>query len=180
MLSSAAAGDPDARAEVIQAAYDELRSIAGASMARERQDHTLSATALVNEVSLRLLGDSNVPVTSRARFFAYASKAMRNLLIDHARTRGRQKRGGGRKVCFDDAMVACAEQRDEFLALDEALSGLALLDPQKAQVVEMKYFAGMTNQEVATALGVSVATVKRNWAVAQAWLRRRIEGETDR
>lgn len=114
ILHSAKSGDPEARASLIQAAYHDLRRLAAGKMNSERQDHTLTSTALVHEVSLRLLEDNQVPTESRKQFFAYASTAMRNLLIDHARTRGRQKRGGDRqKFSFDEAMIACDEQRDD-------------------------------------------------------------------
>ncbi|EMI40747.1 ECF subfamily RNA polymerase sigma-24 factor [Rhodopirellula sp. SWK7] len=122
-------------------------------------------------MSMKLLDDSRVPTESRGQFFAYASKAMRNLLIDHARTKGRQKRGGDRqKFSFDEALVACDEQRDDFLALNSALEKLAELEPRKAQVVEMRYFGGLSNQEIASALETSLATVKRDWEVARTWL----------
>lgn len=180
ILQTAAKGDPEARASLIQAAYEDLRKLAAGKMANERQNHTLTSTALVHEVSMKLLNDSHVPTASRGQFFAYASKAMRNLLIDHARTRGRQKRGGDReKFSFDEAMVACEEQRDEFLALNDALETLADVEPRKAQVVEMRYFGGMSNQEIASALEISLATVKRDWEVAKVWLLRQLlQGDT--
>ncbi|WP_044257247.1 sigma-70 family RNA polymerase sigma factor [Rhodopirellula sp. SWK7] len=171
ILSAANSGDAEARSQLIQAAYNDLRQLAAGKMANERQDHTLSSTALVHEVSMKLLDDSRVPTESRGQFFAYASKAMRNLLIDHARTKGRQKRGGDRqKFSFDEALVACDEQRDDFLALNSALEKLAELEPRKAQVVEMRYFGGLSNQEIASALETSLATVKRDWEVARTWL----------
>lgn len=171
ILQTAEAGDSDARAALVQAAYEDLRRIAAAKMAAERQDHTLSATALVHEVSMRILSDANVPAESRGQFFAYASRAMRNYLIDHARTRGRQKRGGDRKkVLIEEATIASAHQSEDLLALNEALDQLTELEPRKAQVVEMRYFGGLSLQEVADALDVSIATVKRDWDVAKMWL----------
>ncbi len=176
LLKLAETGDEDARANLIQTTYDELRRMAARKMAGERQDHTLTSTALVNEVSLRLLTDSQIPTKNQKQFFSYAATAMRNLLVDHARTRGRQKRGGNRqKFSFDEAMLACDQQRDEFLALDEALEKLGKLEPRKSQVVEMRYFGGMNNEEVANMLDISIATVKRDWVVAQAWLRRELQ-----
>ena len=172
LLGQAENGDAKARANIIQAAYDDLRRLATAKMADERQNHTLTSTALVHEVAMKLLDDDDVPLASRGKFFAYASKAMRNLLIDHARTKGRQKRGGNRqRLAFDEAMTASTEQRDDFLALNAALDTLAELEPRKAQVVEMRYFGGLSNEEVASALNVSLATVKRDWAVAKTWLK---------
>lgn len=175
VLKTAVEGDHNARAKLIEAAYNDLRQLAAGKMARERQDHTLTSTALVNEVSMKMLNDSQVPTESRGQFFAYASKAMRNPLIDHARTKGRQKRGGDRQqFAFEEAMVACEEQRGEFLALNDALESLAEWEPRKAQVVEMRYFGGMSNQEIANALDTSLATVKRDWEVARTWLLRKL------
>ena len=171
ILHSAESGDASARAKLIQAAYDDLRQMAAGKMADQRQNHTLTSTALVHEVSMKMLAESQLPATSRQQFFAYASTAMRNLLIDHARTKGRQKRGGDRKqMSFEDAITASAEQRDDLLALDDALQALAELDPRKAQLVEMRYFGGLSNAEIAEALEISLATVKRDWTVAKAWL----------
>lgn len=180
ILEQAESGDPSARSELIQAAYDELRQMAAARMANERQDHTLTSTALVHEVSMKLLCESRIPVSNRGQFLAYASKAMRNFLIDHARTRGRQKRGGAhRRFSFDEAMIACHEQRDDFLALDEALESLAQIDARKAQLVEMRYYGGMSNNQIASVLQISVATIKRDWAVARAWLLTELRGHSD-
>ena len=171
ILKNAEAGDAAARANLIAAAYDDLRKLAGGKMSAERQDHTLSATALVNEVSIRMLTDSRVPMESRGQFFAYASRAMRNLLIDHARTKGRQKRGGDRKkFSLEEAVVSATEESEDLLALNDALETLAEMEPRKAQVVEMRYFGGLSNQDVANALGISLATVKRDWDVARTWL----------
>ncbi len=174
-LQRAERGDREARAKIIQAAYEDLRKLAAAKMSDQRLDHTLTSTALVHEVSIKILDDSQVPVANRGQFFAYASKAMRNVLIDHARTRGRQKRGGDRsRFTFDEAVIACREQRDDLLALNDALESLAEIDPRKAQVVEMRYFGGMSNQEIAEALETSLATVKRDWTVAKTWLMREL------
>ena len=179
LLQRARDGDKEARGAAISAAYDRLRELAGAKMLRERQDHTLTATALVHEVSVKLLNESQVPTASRGQFLAYASKAMRSYLIDHARTKGRQKRGGSReKYSFDEAMTASDERRDEFLALNDALEALAEMEPRKAQVVEMRYFGGLSNQEIADELQTSLATVKRDWTVAKTWLQKTL-AETD-
>ncbi len=171
ILKSIEAGDPEARAELILAAYDDLRRLAGGKMAGERQNHTLTATALVNEVSAKLLDDRAVPAENRGQFFAYAAKSMRNLLIDHARSKGRQSRGGDRqRIPLEEAEYVDQQRRNELLALDEALDRFAEIDARKAQVVEMKYFGRMTNEEIAEALDISLATVKRDWGVAKAWL----------
>ena len=179
VLQRATDGDTEARSTLIQAAYDDLRRLASGQMANQRCDHTLTSTALVNEVSLKLLNDNSIPTESRGQFFAYASRAMRNLLIDHARARGRQKRGGDRnKFAFEEAMVAAEEQCEDLLALNQALEQLAEQEPRKAQVVEMRYFGGMKNEEVADALGISLATVKRDWDVARTLLLRALKDES--
>ena len=171
ILQSIESGDPEARAQLILAAYDDLRRLASGKMARERQNHTLTATALVNEVSAKLLGEGAMPTENRGQFLAYAAKAMRNLLIDHARSKGRQRRGGDRdRVPMEQAQDFGHQDHEDLLALDDALNTFAEVDPRKAQVVEMKYFGRMTNEEVASALDISVATVKRDWEVAKAWL----------
>lgn len=145
-------------------------------MSDQRQDHTLTATALVHEVSLKLLDESQMPTTSRGQFLAYASKAMRNYLIDHARTKGRQKRGGNReRYSFEEAMQASNERRDDFLMLNDALEVLAQIEPRKSQVVEMRYFGGLSNQEIADSLQTSLATVKRDWTVAKTWLQKTLK-----
>ena len=179
LLQRANDGDQEARGEAIAAAYDRLREIALAKMSGERQNHTLTSTALVHEVSVKLLNESQVPMANRGQFLAYASKAMRNYLIDHARTKGRQKRGGNRqRYSFDEAMEACEEQRDDFLALNDALNVLAEIEPRKAQVAEMRYFGGLSNQEIAGTLQTSVATVKRDWTVAKTWLQKALTDDT--
>lgn len=172
------AGDPDARAKLIEAAYDDLRNLASRRMARERQDHTLTATALVHEVSIKLLGEGAVPEKTE-QFFAYAARAMRHLLIDHARTKGRLIRGGDRnRVPLEDNNANDSpSEHESLLELNEALDELANVDQRKAQIVELKYFGRMTNQEIADALGISITTVKREWEVARGWLFRELGDE---
>ncbi len=175
ILQTVKSNNPDARVQLIEAAHHELRRIAGKRMARERDNHTLSSTALVNEVSLRLLRDGNFPTESRGRFFAYVAKAMRNHLIDHARSKGRQIRGGNReRISFDETMTVSDEQNEDLLALNEVLEDLAEQESRQAQVVEMKYFGGLSNIEIAYALNVSIATVKRDWDTARTWLRAKL------
>ena len=174
-------GDSDARGELIAAAYAELRALATARMRNERPDHTLTATALVHEVSLKLLERSQVAVESKGQFLALAAKAMRNLLVDHARGRGRLKRGGGRyKVSLDHAASVGDDKSGDLVALHEALERFAEIDPRKSQVVELRYFGGLTIDETADALGISMATVKRDWDVAKAWLLRELQAEEKR
>ena len=171
ILESAANGDSAARAELIEVAYHDLKQLAQARMRRERLDHTLTATALVSEVSLKLLKDSSVTANSGKEFYAYVSAAMRNFLIDHARAKATHKRGGKlNRFTFDEAVLACETQSQELVALNDALQKLSDIEPRKAQVVEMRYFGGMSNEEVADALDISLATVKRDWSVAKSWL----------
>ena len=171
LLQEANAGNDSARDELLRVTYDELRRMARGYFADERRDHTLQATALVHEVQLRLLGSEELPGSNRRQFFAFAAKAMRHLLVDHARTKGRQKRGGGgRRVQLEEVLVVGAEPNIDLVALDEALDRLAAFDERKSRVVELKYFAGLTGDEIAEALEVSPATVDRDWEVARAWL----------
>jgi len=156
--------------------YDELRMIAAAHLRGERQGHTLQATALVHEAYARLVGTDAPPWRSRAHFFHAAAEAMRRILIDHARSCSRMKRGGGRaRVELDDALedarFADWPDPDELLAVDEAMRRLEEQDPRAADVVRLRYFAGLSVDETASALDVSVRTVMREWAYAKAWLR---------
>lgn len=155
--------------------YRELRALAQSHLSRERPDHTLQATALVHEAYLRLVDQHRASYQGRAQFFALAATMMRRILVNHARDRGRQKRGGGaaRVALSDDAGVALPRDLD-LEALDEALERLAALDERKARIVEMRYFAGMSVEETAEVLGVSPATVKREWTLARGWLHREI------
>lgn len=181
LLEQASQGDSRARGELIRATYDQLRVMAAAHMRDERPDHTLTATALVHEVSLQLLEGTAVTANNRGQFLALAAKAMRNLLIDHARTRGRQKRGGSlQKLSLDEELAASDERSQELVELDEALERFSQIDPRKGQVVELRYFGGLSIQETAQVLDVSPATVKRDWEVAKAWLLRELRPENRR
>jgi RNA polymerase sigma-70 factor (ECF subfamily) len=171
LLNRAKNGDDAARADIIRVAYDDLRRIARAQMHDERQNHTLSSTALVHEMALRLLEKGGVQAVNRAQFLAYAATAMRRVLIDHARTRGAQKRQGNRQqLKLDEALVAASEQSEDFLCINAALEKLAKVDPRSSQIVEMRYFGGMSYPDVAAALDVSISTVQREWKTAKAWL----------
>ena len=144
----------------------------------EQPNHTFSATALVHEVSEKLLDGKAMPTENRGQFFAFAAKAMRNRLIDHARAKGRMRRGGGQaKVTLDEAEAATSKSNQRLLELDDTLNTLAEADPRRAQVVRMRFFGRMSNEEIADALGISLATVKRDWVVAQAWLREQLHEE---
>ena len=179
LLERACRGDARARGELIQVTYDQLRALASAHMRSERPDHTLTATALVHEVSLQLLEGAAVRASNHGQFLALAAKAMRNLLIDHARSRGRQKRGGDyEKLPLDESLAASNERDNDLVELNEAIERFSQLDARKAQVVELRYFGGLTVEETANILNVSPATVKRDWDVARAWLLRELQTET--
>jgi RNA polymerase sigma factor (TIGR02999 family) len=159
--------------------YDELRQRARNYLRHERPDHTLQPTALLHEAYLRMVGESLPEWENRSHFFAIASRAMRQILVDHARRRGAGKRGSGVvDVSLDEAMIPGKTENSDLLALDEALSKLNAFDPRKCRVVEMRYFGGCTVEEVAEALGVSTITVIRETRVAEAWLRRSMLGGT--
>jgi RNA polymerase sigma factor (TIGR02999 family) len=146
-------------------------------MAGERAGHSLQATALVNEAYLRLINAKNVAWNDRAHFLAVAARVMRRILVDHARSRHYQKRGGDAvRVSIDEALVVGAEPDQDFVAIDEALNALALVDARKSQVVEMRFFGGLTLEETAEALQVSRDTIKRDWNIAKLWLLRELRG----
>jgi RNA polymerase sigma-70 factor (ECF subfamily) len=159
--------------------YDELHRLAAAHLRRERSDHTLQATALVNEAYLKLVDQTRVRWESRGHFLAVAATAMRRILVDHARGKSRLKRAApGDRVALEDGADAVAVERDvDLLALDEALDALSRLDARKVKVIELRYFAGMTIDETAAALGVAPATVKRDWEFARLWLLREMTGD---
>src|SRR5262245_13530802 len=172
LIDAAAAGDPGAAAELLPLVYDELRRLAAGHLARERPGQTLQATALVHEAYLRLVGpDPGRPWNGRGHFFAAAAEAMRRILVEAARRKGRERHGGGRRrVALDDAPPDPNGRADDLLALDDALAALAAEDPAKAELVKLRYFAGLTLEEAAACRGISLATAKRHWAVARAWL----------
>ena len=157
--------------------YEELRSQAAHYMKRERIGHTLQATALVNEVYLRLIDVQKVHWQNRAHFFAMAARLMRRVLVDAARSKGYQKRGGGAPMLsLEEALVVPIEPGNDLVALDEALTALAAVDARKSQVVEMRFFGGLSLEETAEALHVSRDTVKRDWKMAKLWLLRELRG----
>jgi RNA polymerase sigma-70 factor (ECF subfamily) len=175
--SIAGNGKPQPTSELIQLVYDQLRELARHRISLESKGHTLQATALVHEAWLRLEGQHDARWESRSQFLAVAAQMMRRVLVDHARARRALKRGGGgTQVTLGHAEHAVAA-RDEVdvLALDDALARLASLDPRKARLVELRYFAGLSIPETAAAMGISLATVGREWAVARMWLRRELE-----
>ena len=164
-------GNRDAESRLMPLVYGELRRLAGLYMRGERPGHTLQATALVHEAYLRLVGHEDVDWQNRAHFFGVAANLMRRILVDHARAKQAKKRGGGdQKVSLDQAVLVRPEAPEQFLALDEALERLAKRDPRQARIVELRYFGGLSEEETAEVLEISVRTVKRDWNVARAWL----------
>ena len=155
--------------------YKELRRLAAGCLRRERPNHTLQPTALVNEAYLRLAAQNQPEWNDRVRFLAVASHLMREVLIDYARTRNRAKRGGGlAPICIEDAGQLAAAAEVDLLALDEALDGLERIDSQQRRIVELRYFGGLSIEETAQVLGISPATVKREWRTAKSWLHREL------
>jgi RNA polymerase sigma factor (TIGR02999 family) len=172
ILSAIEDGDPQAAEQLLPLVYEELRRLAAQRLAGEAPGHTLEPTALVHEAYLKLVGpDAQRPWNGRVHFFAAAAEAMRRILIDHARGKRRARRGGGMKRVELHDLDALAETGgDELLALDEALTRLAAADPRKAELVRLRYFAGLTLEQAAELLGISRATADRHWAFARAWL----------
>jgi RNA polymerase sigma-70 factor, ECF subfamily len=175
LLAELSHGGRDALDQLLPLVYEELQRIAHRRLQNERSDHTLVTTDLVHEAYLKLVGLDHIEWKSRAQFFALAAQAMRRILVDYAVRRKAQKRGGERrKVSLDEVSLPIEQRADELLALDDALQRLAALDERHSRVVECRYFAGMSIEETAEALGVSPATVKRDWTLARAWLHREL------
>lgn len=166
-------GDPRALDELMPLVYDELRRQASRYLKKERPGHTLQTTALIHEAYIKMLGVNAIEWQNRSHFFAIASTAMRRILVDHARERKREKRGGAlENLPLDEALPISSKERNvDLLALDEALDRLARLDPRQAKVVELRYFSGLSIDETAEILGVSNATVRLDWNLAKAWLK---------
>lgn len=174
ILSALEQGDLHAAEQLLPLVYEELRNLAAQRLAQEKPGQTLQATALVHEAYLRLVGDQCFD--NRSHFFAAAAEAMRRILVDRARRDRSRKRGGDRqRLPFDEAQFAAAEDAEEIVAVDEALAGLAVVDPQAAQLVKLRFFAGLSIPEAAEALEISPRSADRLWAYARAWLRRAIE-----
>lgn len=176
ILSAIEQGDPKAAEELLPLVYEELRRLAAQKLSQEKPGLTLQATALVHEAYLRLVGQgARRPYRDLGHFFATAAAAMRRILIDRARRKRAQKHGGGRSRQPLE-LVAAPEPDEELLALDDALRRLAEIDPQKAQLVELRYFAGLTGEQAAEVLGISPTTADRYWAYARAWLQAEVRG----
>jgi RNA polymerase sigma factor (TIGR02999 family) len=168
-------GDQAALDQLLPVVYDELRRLARSYLRRERPDHTLQATALVHEAYLRLIEQERVTWQNRAHFFGIAAQLMRRILVNHAVAKRTEKRGGFVERLALDEAVSFAEQRDiDLVALDDALKALEALDPQQSRVVELRFFGGLSIEETAEVLGISPATIKREWNTAKLWLRREI------
>jgi RNA polymerase sigma-70 factor (ECF subfamily) len=177
LLLAWAAGDESALERLVPLVHGELRRLARREMNRERSGHTFQTTDLVNEAYLRLIDVSRVKWQDRAHFFAMSSRLMRRILVDHARARKSRKRGGGASpVALDETLIVSADRGADLVALDDALRALAEVDVRKSQVVELRFFGGLTAEETAEALGVSIDTVRRDWRLARAWLLRELAG----
>ena len=172
LLAKLSAGNSEASSRLINLVYSELRAMAGHCMRRERPDHTLQATALVHEAYLRLAGQG-IQWQSRGHFFGIAARVMRRVLLDYAREHRAKKRGGAAaRVTLDDGLLVTEDHLENVLILDESLMKLAAVDPQQSRLVELRFFAGMTVEETSEVMGISTATVKREWSHAKAWLHR--------
>jgi RNA polymerase sigma factor (TIGR02999 family) len=176
ILNAIVQGDPKAAAELLPLVYEELRNLAAARLADEKPGQTLQATALVHEAYLRLIGDQHF--NTRGHFFAAAAEAMRRILVEQARRKAAAKRGGERvRGELAESEIAAPEPDADLLALNEALGKLAETDALAADLVKLRYFAGLTSEQASAALGISARTADRTWAYARAWLRKRIDGD---
>jgi len=177
LLVRSSQGDQEAMGALMPLVYEELHRLARSYMRRERPDHTLQTTGLVHEAYLRLV-DQNANWNSRAHFMGIAAKMMRRILVDHAKSQHRAKRGGGAvKVTLDGPALIANDAHKELVALEEALRRLESVDQQRAQIVELRFFGGLSNQEASKVLGISTATVQRQWAGARAWLYHELRAE---
>lgn len=182
ILTAIEQGDAAAASQLLPLVYDELRKLAALRLAQEQPGQTLQATALVHDAFLRLVGDEpEKGWGGRGHFFAAAAEAMRRILVENARRKGRVKHGGGRlRVGLDPDIVMAAEPAEDVLGLHAALEKLATIDPGKARLVELRFFAGLTSDQAAEVLGISPSTADRHWTFARAWLRREVRGGTSR
>lgn len=177
ILAKVSSGDPHAAHELLPLVYEQLRAAARKQMAQERGDHTLQATALVHEAYVRLVGSDDVSWENRAHFYVAAAEAMRRVLIEHARKRGRAKRGGGRRrIPLTGEELAQNPNLEEIMSVDAAIRRLEERDGRMARIVRFRFFAGLDVRETAAALGLSDRTVRREWALARAWLHRELSG----
>jgi len=179
LLDAWSSGNQSALDQLYPLVYDELHRLARRYMSREKKDHTLQTTALINEAYVRLVDQRNVHWANRSHFFAISAQIMRRILIDHARSQAYAKRGGGQQqVSLDETATLQVTRADDLLKLDDALNSLAEIDQRRSRVVELRYFGGLSNQEIAQALGISPNTVTRDWNMARAWLYQQLTGST--
>lgn len=177
ILQSMETGDAKAAGELLPLVYGELRKLAASKMARETPNQTLQPTALVHEAWLRLTGNENVKWNGRAHFFGAAAEAMRRILIDNARRKSARRHGGGQqRVDMEEIDIAATAKDEEMLSINDALEEFAKLDKQKAELVKLRYFVGLTNEEAAEILGISAPTARRWWNYARAWLFQKVQG----
>jgi RNA polymerase sigma factor (TIGR02999 family) len=174
LLRRLRSGDEDAAAKVASAAYGELHKIAARCLRRERPGHTLQPTALVNEAFLKLIGNTRAEWRDRAQFYGVAARLMRRILVDYARKRAAGKRGGGHQVTLEENLVLREEKLEDVLGVDEALERLEALDARQGRIVELRFFSGLTVEEIAEVMQISTPTVKREWSSAKAWLHREL------
>lgn len=179
LLAAWSNGDRAAFDQLMPLVYDELRRIAHLYLGRERAGHTLQSAALVNEAYLKLIGEQNMNWQNRAHFFAVAAQLMRMILVDYARSRGRDRRGGGaQRVSLEDALAVADERSSDLIALDDALKSLVTFDERKSKVAELRFFGGLSVEETGAVLQVSPVTVMREWRLAKAWLFRELSKVT--
>ena len=170
LLAKWGAGDQEALEELVPLVYDELRRVAHRYLRHERPDHTLQSTALVHEAYLRLQKQGAKEFENRAHFFAISAQLMRQILVEHARRRHAAKRAGGHRLALDDTVSLVNSKSVDLVLLDDALNGLARLDPRQSRIVELRFFSGLSVEETSSVLGISPATVKRDWMTARVWL----------
>lgn len=179
-IKSLEQGDESGADALLEVVYDELRRLAAGLLKQEPVGHTLQPTALVHEVFLKLVDQNDVDFNGRSHFFAISAQAMRRILVDHARGKGRAKRGGKfHRVDLDESRMVSPRRVDDVLAIDEALERLAKIDARQARVVELRFFGGLTVEETAAAMGLSKRTIENEWKFARAWLRRELSEESD-
>jgi RNA polymerase sigma-70 factor, ECF subfamily len=179
LLKQLSEGNKNALDRLVPVVYGELRRLASSCMRHERPNHTLQTTALVNEAYLLLVNQEHARWENRGQFFGVAAQLMRRILVDHARAHNASKRGGiSPKLSLDEAIVMAKERGGDLLAIEELLTRLAAIDPQQVRVIELRFFAGLSVEETARALAISDRTVKRDWAMAKAWIQRELRGST--
>lgn len=174
LLRQLRSGDQDAAGKLISAVYAELRQVAARAMRNERPGHTLQPTALVHEAFLKLAGSADVEWRDRAHFFGVAARLMREILVDYARQKGAAKRGSGVRITLDDSLLIAEDRLADAVAIDEVVQRLEALDPRQGHIVELRFFGGLSVEEVAEVMGISSPTVKREWQSAKAWLHREL------